>query len=78
MMKVKKIRLIRPECEVVFLKRKFICRLFLALNFPRLIIIRRTKFRVEFRNVIPEYSGTIRTFNVWYICIPKIKVVKSE
>lgn len=77
MMKIKKIQLVRPEYEISF-DRPFIGRLYLALWLPRLIKVKRAKFNIEIASPIHKYAGTVRTYRVWIIGIPKIKVVKSE
>ena len=80
MMKVKKIRLIRPEVEVDF-KRPFIGRIYFAfVAFPQLIkiMVKPVKIKFNINPFFPDYAGIVRTYRVFFICIPKIKVVKSE
>lgn len=77
-MKVKKIHLIIPEFEIEFVGNPLKCWFLLASAYPRMIKIRKGKFDIDIKSPIHKYAGTVYKFNVWFVCIPKIKVVKSE
>ena len=76
-MKVKKIQLCRPEIEVEFAK-PIIGRLYFAFVYPRLIKVKRAKISIFVKSQIHKFGGTVYVRKVWFIVIPKIKVVKGK
>jgi hypothetical protein len=75
MKKLKKLNLLRPEIEVEF-SRPILGRLLLFFRFPSLCKIFKANICV---NVAGRFGlvdcGRMTLAKVWYICIPKIKVV---
>lgn len=69
-MKMKKIQILRPEIDVVFCKPFLGCIFFVvwALTF-----IKVGKIKYQYKVL----STHIYNKTVWYICIPKFKVVDS-
>jgi hypothetical protein len=80
-MKIKKIQFLRPEIHLEFKNASFIDWLwFIFAKLPQLIKVKRTTLECLIKAPFPlcsENAGIVRKYKVWYICIPKIKVVKS-
>lgn len=75
-MKIKKINLYRPEIEVKF-NRPILARLYLALVFFRFVKIARIKVNINICSKLMKNAGHVTIKKLWYITIPKIKVVDA-
>lgn len=77
-MKFRKIRLLRPEFEVEF-KKPIVGRLYLFFKFPTLCKVIKQRLYI---NITGKFGyadcgkGCVK--NIYYICIPKIKVTKER
>ena len=75
-MKVNKVRIVRPEVDIEIIK-PFIGKLYFAfVVLPQLIKVKRCKIKATLN--LNEYSGTVYTFRIWIVFVPKIKVVKRQ
>ena len=72
---MKKLNLLRPEIEVET-SRPVLGRLCLLAYLPKLIKVYRQNVCVNIAKTFGYVDcGTLTIKKVWYICIPKIKVV---
>lgn len=75
-MKIKKFHLLRPEIEVESAK-PVIGRLYLALNYPRLIKILPGKIKCPLES-FGGMAGTVWMKKVYFIAIPKVRWIDKR
>lgn len=73
---MRKIQILRPEIDVVFHK-PFLCCIFFAVWALTFIRVGKIKYQYKVRSTFRDNAGHIYNKTVWYICIPKFKVVDS-
>lgn len=76
-LKIKKIQIVRPEIEVGF-KKPFLSRLYFLTILPKLFIVKKGKLNIYVNStLLPGHAGHMKIQNVWFIGIPKIKIVDA-
>ena len=73
-LKIKRIRIVRPEVQVEF-KRPILGRFYFLFMLPKLFVVKKAKINVLFDSkLLPEYAGYVKIIKMWFVGIPKIKV----
>lgn len=75
-MKIKKVQLIRPEFEVEVI-RPVVGRIYLFFKFLTLCKVFKQRVQIVFAPYVPKDVKVYKCEDIYYISIPKIKVVDS-